>query len=731
MKGDDLYEDLRKKYLERLRTNLSERDPAPRTRQYQEFRKEYLPKPLSWYEKVCAFSLSIITVSPDQKKRASVERDIATSHLQVTPEGVASFAIVAPLFLILTSVLLFLIIPMVLGYAGSLFVTVYVSIVALILVFPLGNIPRYFAAFWRMRTSNEMVLSIFYIVTYMRHTSNLELAIDFASEHLSGPLSLDLNKVIWDLETQRYDSLKESLEAYLETWRGQNDEYIEAMHLVESSLVETAESRRVEALDKALSVMLEETYEKMLHYAHDLKGPLTTLHMLGIILPILGLVILPLLVAFEPRIKWYHLFLLYNVTLPVLVFFLGRGMLSKRPSGYGSSDEEDVVPTGKKPLFTPLAAAVFTLGLLVLIGILPLLVHVANPDFDLVIRSGSNDCTLGLCPVDVNDKKQMEGAVFRFLEYREIRLPDESVIVAGPFGLFATLFSILLPLGLGLSVGLYYRLRNSGSVERRKAAKKLELEFASALFQLGNRLADGLPLEIAFSKVALVLPETISGKFFNQVSANITRLGLSVEDAIFHERYGALREYPSDMIESSMKVLVESSRKGPLIASQAIINVSNYIKEMHRVDERLKDLMADVISSMQSQIKFLTPTIAGIVIGIAAMITAILGKLGGKVDDLASQTGGAGATGIGVGLLDMFRGGGIPTYYFQFIVGLYVVQIVYVLTILVNGIENGSDKTGEECALGQNMVKSTVTYCAIAFAVILLFNIVAANIVPE
>jgi len=727
---DDLYEDLRRKYVDKLKQSLSQDEEPKTTRQYEEFRKVYLPKPMTWYEKACNFSVKVLSVAPDKKKRPAIERDIAACHLQVTPEGTAAFALLMPLAIILAGILLFIVVPMAFGGAGNMFLLLYTIIVGLAIIIPLVKIPYFLAQTWRMKASNEMVLSVFYIVTYMRHTSNLELAVDFAASHLSGPLALDLNKVIWNLETQKYDSLKESIEAYLESWRGINDEYIEAMHLIESSLVETSDARRIEALDKALSVMLEETYEKMLHYAHNLKSPLTTLHMLGIILPILGLVILPLLVAFMPEVRWYHIFILYDVTLPLLVYFIGRDILSKRPTGYGSSEDRDLQGT-KKPFFTPLVAAAFVMGALLLIGFLPLMVHAANPSFDIVTKRGQNDCSLGLCPVDPGDKDQVADAVFWFNEYRDVTMGDKSVVNLGPFGLFATLFSILIPLAIGLGVGIYYRMRSGNRMKKRAEAKKLELEFASALFQLGNRLADGLPLEIAFSKVAFVLPNTLSGKFFNQVSINITKLGFSVEDAIFHEKYGALKQYPSDIIESSMKVLVESSRKGPVIASQAIVNVANYIKEMHRVDERLKDLMADVISSMKSQIKFLTPTIAGIVIGITSMITAILGKLSNRVADLQSQTQGVGGgASIGGGLLDMLGGGGVPTYFFQAVVGLYVVELIFVLTILVNGIENGSDKTAEEAMLGENMIHSTLTYCILAFIVILLFNIVAASIVP-
>ena len=58
-----------------------------------------------------------------------------------------------------------------------------------------------------------------------------------------------------------------------------------------------------------------------------------------------------------------------------------------------------------------------------------------------------------------------------------------------------------------------------------------------------------------------------------------------------------------------MKVLIEGVKKGPRVAAQALMNISRYVKEIHKVNERLRDLMAEIISSMKSQIKFLTPAI--------------------------------------------------------------------------------------------------------------------------
>ena len=121
------------------------------------------------------------------------------------------------------------------------------------------------------------------------------------------------------------------------------------------------------------------------------------------------------------------------------------------------------------------------------------------------------------------------------------------------------------------------------------------------------------------------------------VEKNILKLGMGLEEAVFNQKVGAIASFPSKVIESSMKVLIESIKKGPRIAAQALLSMSRYMKEIHRVEERLKDLMSDVISSMKSQIKFLTPAIAGIVIGITSMVSTILTKLSAQLASMGQR----------------------------------------------------------------------------------------------
>jgi hypothetical protein len=66
----------------------------------------------------------------------------------------------------------------------------------------MSSVPSRLANKWRLKASSQMVPAILYVVVYMRHTSNLEKAIAFASEHLSYPLSLDFKKYFMMLKLE-------------------------------------------------------------------------------------------------------------------------------------------------------------------------------------------------------------------------------------------------------------------------------------------------------------------------------------------------------------------------------------------------------------------------------------------------------------------------------------------------------------------------------------------------
>lgn len=678
-----------KKYTSKLEKNISRDVEQPKrnsefSREYETFKGEVMSKSLSRYEKLAQFAGRIIKTKPNDKLIPRLEESLEITHLNLSLGDVSSYAIFYPL-LFGIFFLIFAILAFVFEILGLAFVLAILFLVALMMIPVLSKRPIGLADKWRIKAGDQIVLCILYIVIYMRHTSNLENAIKFASDHIGGPIALDLRKVFWDVEVGKYSTVKESLDHYLSLWRDNNLAFVNSFHLVESSLYEPSEDRRLSLLDKALKVILDGVYNGMMKYAHQLKNPITMLHMLGVILPILGLVIFPLMGAFMgDLVKWYHLAILYNVLLPLLVYNLGKNILAKRPSGYS----ETLLGFSEKKghLFLPILIFL----VFFLIGISPFLIYHLNllPDFE-------------------------------FLSMPFLGFESVGGSTYGPFGVGALLLSFALPFGLGLGMSVYYTMKTSHLLKLREETKKLEKEFSSSLFQLGTRIGDGIPAESAFKDVAATMSGTPTGGLFSRINTNLRKLGMSLRDAIFDRERGALKDYPSPLVESSMEVLVESSKKGPNVVSQSLISISNYVNSVHAVGERLKDLLSDIISSMKSQISFMAPVISGIVIGIGSMMVGVISKLSDLTDVDPSAAANLNLGNIG-GLFDKLNV--IPSYFFQIIVGIYVVQIVYVLTVLSNGIENGADKLSEQSRLGKNLIRSIILYSIVALIVVLLFN---------
>jgi hypothetical protein len=201
---------------------------------------------------------------------------------------------------------------------------------------------------------------------------------------------------------------------------------------------------------------------------------------------------------------------------------------------------------------------------------------------------------------------------------------------------------------------------------------------------------------------------------------------MNLKDAIFDEKKGALSFYPSAIIKSVMNTLVEAARKSPEIAATSLITISKYLTNAHRVNERLQDLLADSISSMSSQIKMFAPVISGIVVGLSALTTLILSSLGDKLKGFEA----GGDTGLGTGLLQVFQiEHMLPAYQFQMIVGVYLIQVVMLMSVLLSGIVNGPDKLEQEDAMAKNLAFATLFYAGLTVATTLLFAGLVGSIV--
>lgn len=627
------------------------------SREYEKFLKEeQLAKKLTFYEKLCGASERILPISPTKGLKEKYAESIVFSHLKITPKGSFSLSILATLSVFIVSL-----IGLVVLNSFTLSSIILSLVLAVIAFYFLVTYPNHYATVFRINASSEMVLATIYMSISMHLSPNLENAVKFASRNLKGALSVDLRELLWSVYTRKYDKIETALDSFIGKWKRDNKEFAESLYLIKNSGLES-ETKRERFLDEAVSVMLDGTKERMRMYSRQLKEPVTILNALGILLPIIGLVFFPITSLFLPElIQPIFLVLGYDFFLPLLVFLFMNSYLEKRPYSFHQPDlskhpDFPVVKSYEKPFIIPLLIS------------LPLI-------------------ALGVINI-VGEK--------------------------GVFSFSLLIYSMLITLGLFLGIMAYGYLSVKRKLKIRKEIGDIENEFAESLFQLGSTLLRGIPLETALRKTKEDIKNLKIAQFFDRILYNIETFGLTFENAVFDKRYGAINYYPSSIVESAMHVIVETSKKGTQSASKSMVIISKYLKDMHEVDEDLKNMLEDVTSTMSIQSVILAPLSAGVVVTIAAIMTRLLVSLGEALTSVYSSIGSAlgPAGGVGTGVISSIvnLNAIIPIHGFQLIVGIYLVEIVTIIAITLSTITNGEESLFKRLTISKLLLYSCVVY---------------------
>ncbi len=621
-------------------------------------------------------TLSIIPLSVSEKERKELDDQIKALNLDTTPERVMSASMLILLLLLGLSALTFLLTSSITNLIAALIITFFTYKYV-------RGYPKAQMKARKLKSSTELVMSILYLVIHMRHSANLEGAVKFASENLEGPLARDYKKMLWDVEAKKYSTIKDALDDYVQTWKETNSEYIDSIYLIVSSMYQSAEDKRLALLDKALDRILEGTLESMVHYANDLKNPIEAVYMLGITLPIFGLITMPIIGAFlSELISTKSLMIVYDIILPSIVLILIEKVLKNRPVAFSFPD------LSKHPEAPPRGTFIIKAGNK----------RIAIP----AIIPSAAIFIIGIIPITA------------YLLMKQTSTPSE-------WDVYISLIPIVTT---SLAIFLYTHLTTYQVLKIRSSIENIELQFADSAFQLGNRIGEGLPVEMAIIKVATTMKGTETADFFMRVANNMQKLGYPVEQAIFDDRAGAIRYFPSHIVRVTMKVTLQGAKKSLNIAASSLFNVSRYLKNIHLITEKIKDVLAETLSSLSFQASIVAPLIAGIVVGLTAMIMQILTSLSMQIDALQFQAEGTQALGVSsmwsLGFFNIKNA--IPLHFFQLIVGAYFIEVVVLMMYLAAKIENAGDIVKQKQKIGNTLVMATIVYILVTLGVTILFG---------
>lgn len=665
-------------------------------------------EPKSWYEKLCR-SFGKIGLKAPKSIRQKLEEDTIFSMLNVSPDDVFSATIVTLLFFGGIAIAL----SFLTTGTGKM---IFLFSVPLATAYYIYSYPNFKAQVLKVQTGDESIKIILYIVIYLKLHPNFEGAINFAASHVKGPISTDMKKAMWDLNTGKYKNIEEALSAYMPKWGVWNEDFIRSLSLLYGVLIEPTEQGRERILKKSLSFLLVNTQRKMKNYVEGISGPITILHTMGMLLPVIGLIMFPIVSMFlHDTVNSFYVGIGYVVFLPLIIYFLMNRILLKRPSAFMVPDVSNIpgiAPPGKVDLdFFKMKFRIPIFPFVMIIGILVMSYGILH---FIDLASELNDAN-----------RPTKELILR--EEADVRVDN-----------MLSTFSISM--GFGLIIYLYFYLESYKRIEVRNEIKNIESEFQIGLFSLGNYLSEGYPLETAIQKSLdeyekLGMEKRPTYSFFSKLLYNIKNFGFTFERALFDKKQGILVHFPSVLIEEIMKTLSDASQRSSVLLGNISKTIGGYLEDLNTIEDKIRELLEEVRGGIRIQASFVVPLICGITGALGLFILNMLRLLSCQVQQIERAMGLGMGTTTGMGdLMNQLLGDFtkvMPMTVLQTIIGVYTFEIVTLLALLLNGIENGFDRTSRNNMIAKMVLNAIIIYGVTSLISVVLFNSIIVDILRE
>lgn len=467
--------------------------------------------------------------------------------------------------------------------------------------------------------------SINYMTMSLRTSPSLERAVAFASEHCDEPVSSHLKKVLWEVYMRKYATVEESLSSFAYRCGQWNDDLKNSLYVIRGAGLEQSQEGYERSLEKAHNIALSGSREKMLEFASKLSGPSTVLFALGVVLPLLVGAMIPMqglqmptysgsMTAAEAGGGGMLLPLVFgmDIAFPLLTLLFAYTVLGKRP-GTGVPPSVE----GKND------AGVFAMA--VVAGAVPLLAFM----------------------------------------FQDRIFPGSSLLPA------------MLPLlSASLFVGVYLLCYSGEAFQERKRILAVEKDLPDALFQIGSRIAEGKPLEAAFSLVAETMDNSPISPLFMEIS-NRLKISHDTPEGVLFGREGVVTHHRSRVLRATMRSLMEAVKKDNATAGRTMIETSGYLKDLQRADKDIKAQLQGVVDMMRTTSMFFAPLVMGITVAMYSMLS----------EQFSSMSGGS----------------MISTPSFAMILGVYLAMSTIVTSYFVTGIWGGGDKVGLARSIGTGL----------------------------
>jgi len=492
-----------------------------------------------------------------------------------------------------------------------------------------------------LQQKEEMLQALLEIANYLSLNTSLEYAFIEASKGLTGVLGTQFRTINQKIKDKKYTTLSQAFEDYIPIWMEINQDFVKGLNMVQTAALAPGDERDP-MLQESINTIIQAYYELGKRSTETLSNQSKSLISLGVMLPMMSLIMLPLISIFLPQVINVPLLIfIYNISCPALLLLLSMQFALNRVQV--NTLDLSLSPKFKKmPKIIPIM-----LILLMILLALPAAWHFMN--MDMTTKAGVAK------------------------EYQ-----------------FESLFNVWLMLfGIALAIIAYTYLYVKLNDKTWKEMRQVENDLPHMLQIISSYLVLNRPMESVLTDVK---DDYIKHGFKKHAVVKILN---ELESALYNTK-----KTLGEIVETKLPEIIASKRLIQVfrrivhfadidiaIAAKSSKMIRSQTLSVFKLDNYLRTLLNDTVATVSISIKALAPILAATAVIMAVSIVMSLEFISMEIGKIAKTVG---LKEFNLELVDPSTI--IPPTVVSAIVGIYILLTLTILGAYLANIKYGSDR---------------------------------------
>ncbi len=519
--------------------------------------------------------------------------------------------------------------------------------------------------------SEEMLRAIMKLSTFISIHTSLEFAFTQTASDLRGTLKLQFDDIIKKITHKEYSSLGEAISLYITQWNKTNPDFVKSLKLLQTAEISPKEEKK-EIISEVIETIILSYHQSGKRFAESLASKSKSLVAVGVLLPIISLMILPLASIFLPDlVTTPGVAFIYNILFPSVLLVMALNFSVERI-------QVDTIHLEESPKYESVPFITYLMTLLIA-GILaiPTYFHISGIDLSSA-ETASREYTVS------------------------------SILMMGA-----------APFGIVIAIWLFTKAYLKQYEELWEDVNEVEQDFPYLLQIFSTYLNLNQSVES-------IVPEVINDyethgfkdhsivKIFKEIKMKLHTSKQTIEE-LFTKHLPKI--CPSHKVAQSLKHIVTFTNVSQKSAASASKMVREQTLSIYKLDDYIRSLLSETVGLISITVSFLAPLLSAVAV---IMSLAIVMSLSFISDQLGTISSSMGAEVKNLELVDIQTI--IPPTIIELIVSIYLIEMVIVLSLYLTNIKIGNDRYQFIKNLNSNILIGFLIYASILISGFILFR---------